>query len=318
MITTATIVGTLGNIGNGGMPAAITIGRSQDVGAFAYQNNYDFSIETAIVFIMTEYIQALVPGMNLFPPIAIPAGAAAAVPPGAGLRFSDTPANYHNAIVAAAQPGMANAEHKAYYYACLHQGPLGGRYALELLACCKVKMLNIRNIKSYFLSQDETKVNGASILDWLHQVKAHIPQLMSDQNIRNSMSPTDFMRYHTTYSSTAGIVQEAISFAGVIFSGATAALVNAAAQSPWDRATNAQIPKKAVMVAAAYVKATRKDVGDWYQGEKAVAAFPPAIFLAYVEFFRAVMRLTDLSTILAGAHNIDQIMAAIPSNLLNV
>lgn len=312
------------NVAHGGQSAPAMVPFCLDCGVFAEENDQDYDLDGAIFFSMCRAYEGL-PGINLPGSDQYMAGA---VPLPGALQFSNGYANIGAAVVAGANAvnfdavNIPDNEQRAYALMCSANVARGYGWLIDLIACYQVKAMKTKHIRSYFMAQDETKVDGSDIHHFILSVKATLPDIANDAVLLASLSQNDFMAYHLGYASTGAICQEMINFLGglaiQVFSGPSIAAVTASANAPHSRALNALIPNAVRLHGFAYGKALKKDFGDWVQGEKARSRLPASMYNSIFAMYAQISALSDNSAIITAAPTTVAVIAAMPANCIGV
>jgi hypothetical protein len=163
----------------------------------------------------------------------------------------------------------------------------------DLTACQQVGPLSVDNINNYFLSQNGTRIHGGSILKIVNVAKNIFPRLIELEEIRDSLSPTPFLIYHCTYSSTPGLVRRFIddTTGFVRISEETLDKVSEAYSKYWDMEASNEIGYRIIAMARAYLESVNALPANWYQGNKARQAVSPMLYNRWLNTFRVYSRI---------------------------
>lgn len=187
------------------------------------------------------------------------------------------------------------------------------RWLLDLTACWQVRPLKAANVQGYFQSMNGTTVRGAEIVPFFNAVKNSMDTIMENDQYRALLSKNKFMKYHTSSSSTAGLVKRAVqacrSF--IAISPVTAASVNSALSRYWDLNEADKIPRNLVAFAHAYLSAAKSLPENWYQGNAARDEIGDGLYLKWRETAKRWIELTQNLDAIREAKDLDSLWRVI-------
>jgi len=199
-------------------------------------------------------------------------------------------------------------------------------YILDLVSATGVKELKPQGIKNYFLSRNIKGVDGRSIKPYIEMMANYLPRAINDAVIRAFVTDpgrqNDFVKYHITATSTPALVAKVKGMvAGLIpnmLTAATVTLIDAAVAEPWDKAAADRIPQAVVALTHAALDAFGVLPEDWYQGNKAKDATPPALYAMYKTYFTRFKAIIATSPAVMAATTIAELQAALPANMTGI
>jgi hypothetical protein len=173
----------------------------------------------------------------------------------------------------------------------------GRRHLLNLISCHQVKQPKDANIASYFMSYNSTKVKGGPIRSILDVVMNMLPRVAGHDTLWELVEKNTFVRYHTAYASTPGLIRRALNDIGHIIQ-VQAELLTALATAEeewWDANRVRALPVSLIAFTRAYLDAARQLPADWYQGNKAKDAISAATYAKWVRVCRKFLDLRAAS-----------------------
>jgi len=183
------------------------------------------------------------------------------------------------------------------------------QWLLDLTACYQVRALTATNIQGYFASMNGTAVRGADIIPLLEVSKNQMAKITASDDLRNLLTQNKFMRYHTSASSTAGLVKRAVADCREIITieTKTADLVDEAERYYWDLDKTDQIPTALVAFTHAYLSATGALPGNWYQGERAASSVGLVVYRRWINVIRKWIDLVKAAEGIDATTSIDEL-----------
>ncbi|APG78140.1 hypothetical protein [Beihai sesarmid crab virus 3] len=149
------------------------------------------------------------------------------------------------------------------------------RWLVDLIACYQTRPMNGTNIESYFMAISGTRVRGKIIVPLIEFAAASFPKVTDNSDLRTGLSKAKFMRYHTAKCSTPGLVSRFLNSVPTLrakLADATVeALIADAVADYWDLDKAELIPKRLLVAAFIYFEVSKIEVGDWYQGKRAMS-----------------------------------------------
>lgn len=190
---------------------------------------------------------------------------------------------------------------------------------IDLIAAFQISTIDQANVKSYFAQYEGMTCNNIEILLIIRWASTMMPQVMDDPNLRVLVSNTDWILYHTSYSSTASLLERYLSALppqmDFMYNNATRASIASALAEPWSKVTNSAIPKKIIGHANLYYKFNNIDVGTWYQGAKAESMLPLTHVNALKIIFKKLNALSKDYSQIENALSLEEALVAIPAFL---
>jgi hypothetical protein len=180
-------------------------------------------------------------------------------------------------------------------------------WLLDLVSAEQNRTLTQKNIQGYFMAVRRMKITAILLPRLIGFCSGVIPDLMVSQAVRDRLINNKWISYHTSYASTPGIIQEALdaipALSEIFFPTGSRVSVAGAIAEPWSMQRNSAIPVGAIVVAAAYVKASSKEVGDWYQGKAAVASSNRALYTKALAFYKRAFQILVDQNALDGSND---------------
>lgn len=196
------------------------------------------------------------------------------------------------------------------------------QWLVDLVATQQVRGLTAKNIQGYFLSKGNTVVAGKEIKELIWLIATGFPDMMVDVRLRALLTGGDWMKYHTTASSSASLVAKFISSVHGAFPGmvgaASVALVNLAVANPWDKAAQDAVPGRLKGVAHVFLEASNSLPDNWYQGTRAREDMPPNLVASYMAFFKKFLLLSRDIAAINAATDMTTLLTAMPASLVGL
>jgi len=305
----------------GGASSMGQLTASKDFARFLTVNNLTYTHEAGIAWLMLEATDAALGANTHVPRVPNDQNAlTCAIQPAAGAA-PGTAVTYHAPNGALTQV-LAEAIPISQFRLLLGDYGKAFHWVLNLAGCHQVKPLKAQNVMNYFRSNSRITITGREVIKVVDYAAVALPSLMNDEAFRDAMEDTQFMTYHTSYSSTAGLAQEMLSSApaitNLLFSQASRNAIAASKNSLHDAALNALIPPMSILATYAYLQAFQKLPDGWFQGEKAKTTLPATRYAAYFAIFRKLRELSADVAAITNAADMDSLIAAIGADLQNV
>jgi len=195
----------------------------------------------------------------------------------------------------------------------------GSGWLLDLVASQQVANLDNKNIKSYYAMLGMMKVDCARISKIIVYAASKIDKIMIVEAGRSLLSDNDWIKYHTSYSSSAQLASMFIEGitpdirAALGFTDDDIAKITQSKMSPYDRVLNASLNTQVLAATHVYLEVYDVKFGKWYQGKRAISSVPPSKVALYtivfekmkaiesdVELLERVKTLTELAQFIAG------------------
>ena len=192
-------------------------------------------------------------------------------------------------------------------------------WIMTLTACYQVKPLSPASTVSFFRQFGPTDLSGQIILPIVKFSSARMANLVSVAGLRNAMGNSKWVKYHTGFAATAGIIVLMCDSLGAVrpqVGHATYTAVTDSATNYWDPAANAAIPQRLIAVAAIWAKVNRIELGDWYQGAAALAAMNSSQRSIWTRFFTKQKELAEDNQGITNATNADELVDALGADII--
>lgn len=190
--------------------------------------------------------------------------------------------------------------------------PAATMWLQDLVAAEQIRKLTPKNIEGYFMSKNSTRVIGRDLIEVVDYAARGLPKILSDAGARAIIldNASDWMKYHTSATSTAALVHRAVreinaSFPG-FFRDETLEAVEDANEDKWDKDLVNAIPLLVIQVVYIFLRASKQLPDGWFQGQKAYDVMNPAVAKKYDNFFKRYFALagdqaaTDAVTDITG------------------
>lgn len=225
------------------------------------------------------------------------------------------------AVTAANAATHAQPECVAFFNRVLASYNSAPQWIFDLCAADQIRKLSPDNVTNYYAGLGVDRVNGSAIISIISPLSTILARIRADAGAAGRLSNNDWMRYHTSATSTPQLVQKAIDFVGTsipgFFSVATTAAVTAAIAEPWRKDLADAIPRKAVAATHAILTALRQCPRDWYQGNKAKDSFPSSIYAGWISIAAKLQDLIINQVAINASTTLAGLAAAAPGNCLN-
>jgi hypothetical protein len=143
----------------------------------------------------------------------------------------------------------------------------------DLVAANQTRSLSSENIARYFAQVSDTRVIGMVLKPIIDYASNRMPKILKDDAAFESLTPCDWVRQHTSFSSNARLATRVISYLGTdksfVFSASEIEAVEKSFEKPYDAELNWAIPILATAKVMAALEAWNWNVDGWYQGQKA-------------------------------------------------
>jgi hypothetical protein len=305
---------------NAGATSLSQLTASRDFAKFLNVNNMTFTHEAGLAWLMLEATNTAM-GPNAHVP-RVPNDVAAlccALRPAAPAAGSAATATTYFAANGPDTQVLAEGVTPAAFRALLSDSGAAIYWLLDLTACHQIKPLKAMNISNFFRMSSRINITGREILKVLEYASSAIEKITQNNALMALLNNNTFMTYHTSFSSTATLVQEMLSSSpgvtNVMFSAATRTAVANSAAHLHDQALNASISQQAILATYAYLVAFSKLPENWFQGEKAKSSLPATRYAAYVAIFRRLRALSADIAAIEGAADVEALIAAIGPDL---
>lgn len=193
-------------------------------------------------------------------------------------------------------------------------------YALELLMCNQVKPLKLANIKNYFKSAGVTVQSVEYILKFLRVDSPRAGNLVADDALRSVAVRNQFVKYHIAYASGGQLIVKVIDSLGGIapyfFSNAERNAARASSVAIWDIDLNQAIPKRAFVVAYAYLEVVDMLPDNWYQGTREYEAASIGVRRDLKKVFKILERVSKRTPGLDAASTVEDVLRNLPASVL--
>jgi hypothetical protein len=193
------------------------------------------------------------------------------------------------------------------------------QWIIDLVTASKKKMLDGSNVEGYYSALGRSDVKGTPVARIINNSANYMTDKINNAGFREGLTDNIFMKYHTSRVSTGGLLFEMIE----VFTdlqiideeGSAFVSIRNAKDAPHDIGLSKEIPVKLVGYAALFFEVSGKDVGKWYQGEKALQDVPAVRIKAIKSVFRKYLELKNKIGEIDSASNLDGLIVAIGSDL---
>lgn len=169
------------------------------------------------------------------------------------------------------------------------------RYAIDLCCVYAKGKCTPANIKNYFLSHNVKGISNNIVEAICRYAVSKYSHIISDDTISEAIKTSTWLRYRLTYSSTARICHDAIEAMGrqlavKVLGEEQVEAVRDALSSPWSKEKNELIGSRTAGLVYIYMLACQRDMGEWYQGTRAVESLPIFVRLAARSYFDSLIK----------------------------
>jgi hypothetical protein len=180
------------------------------------------------------------------------------------------------------------------------------QWIVDLVTASQKKPLRAENVEGYYANLGRSDVRGQSIADLMNNACCFLEDKIKESPFRENLTKNEFMSYHTSRVSTGKLLYEIKEvFEDLkICSDNDIRIIQSSADAPYDVSLSKKIPVKLVGYAMLYFEVTGKDVGKWYQGEKALSEVPTIrirkikeIFAEYIDLKNKTGSLKELEDV---------------------
>lgn len=158
---------------------------------------------------------------------------------------------------------------------------------LLLVACTQVRKLDTGNL-TQFCNMCDARQMPAKVLSLLRYFAANMPRLVESDQLRTAFSGYPYFEYHTSASSTPGLVDKALGeVRGLgLFSAEEERVVDQALVHVHDLELTREIDPNTLVKARAILEANGTLPEIWYMGQRAVGNFSGKKYTAMVKLFK--------------------------------
>lgn len=171
------------------------------------------------------------------------------------------------------------------------------QWIIDLVTASKKKPLDGSNVEGYYSSLGSTDVKGAPIAKMINIAGNFLTDKINDSAFREGLTKNIFMGYHTSRVSTGKLLEEISEmFTDLNIFEKNDSVHNAIRDSmkaPHDIELSMKIPTKLVGYAALFFEVSGKDVGKWYQGERALADVPTVRIKSIKKIFKKYLEIKN-------------------------
>jgi len=187
----------------------------------------------------------------------------------------------------------------------------GRAWLLDLVTCSKVRGLKKKNIRNYFLSAGLKGVGGSWVLKLIESYASFIPVLTDNAEFLTRIRGNKFLSYHTSYSSSAGLMEQFLLPVGSpIVTDATRNAIMASKEAPWDIDLNTALPTAAIQLTFILMAESGSEIDSWYQGRSARDEMPVSVATRMTAFAKKFYQLQSDVTPIERAANMAELAAA--------
>lgn len=192
--------------------------------------------------------------------------------------------------------------------------PAARTWLLDLAAAHQVRALTPKNVEGYFMSKGNTKVIGRDLLQVIDYAARGLPNIMQDEGARNAINyqASDWIKYHTSATSTAGLVHRVkdtlVAIFPTLFKAETITAIDAAFNAQWNKELVDRVPKTALAISFIWLREAKQLPEDWFQGTKAYNDFNPATSRSLSNLFKRYLSLSADDSATASVTKIDDLV----------
>jgi hypothetical protein len=189
------------------------------------------------------------------------------------------------------------------------------KWICDLVNASKKKELTGDNVEGYYASLARTDVKGAPIASLINQIANFLPDMVSDDIFRGNLTESVWNEYHISRVSTGKLlfgIRDAFLDLEIYASGDTTdQAIIASKDAPYNIQLSYDIPNKIVGYASLFFQAAGKDVGKWWQGEKAEDEIPAAKLKSIKKVFKKYLEITGDAGQIDGAVTLEGLNSAV-------
>lgn len=190
-------------------------------------------------------------------------------------------------------------------------------WILDLAACNQIAPLDAGNIANYYASLGTHGISGSTLLPLVRYASSSLVKLIADNNIRNALTKSNFLKIHTSFSSTPDLMLRMKDTLGAwdtfMVSEAVWRLVYLARDRYWDAEANLAIPRRAVAMCMAYVEVNFEDIKKWRQGIAARASCDVGQYRNWVLIFKQINAIHREAAGLERATTMAELFGRVPA-----
>lgn len=192
---------------------------------------------------------------------------------------------------------------------------------INLVAANQIKRLKNSVIGNYFASKGGRGFDTRRISDCIDRITGVLPMIMSNDDLRAKVEETDWVKYHTSASSTAMLCTKAANITGGIFNGIFSAesttLITEALAAPWNKALADRIPKKVLIWTYYILNAYNVLPNGWVQGTKALDHMVVHDRDVIKNFCDQLAKITKTTVDFKDCRTIEELIGKVPRGLLD-
>lgn len=187
------------------------------------------------------------------------------------------------------------------------------QWIVDLVTASKKKELTAENVEGYYASLGRTDIKGGPISKLINSACNFLTDMITDKTFRDELTDTEFMRYHTSRVSTGKLLWEMIDVFKDLKIGNDKDYkkIEDSNDAPYDIKKSKEIPIKMLGYAKIYFEVANKDVGKWYQGEKAMSEVPSVRTRKIKEVFKKYLDVKNNIEELDKANTMDDLTKAL-------
>jgi len=190
-------------------------------------------------------------------------------------------------------------------------------HLLDLCAAFQTKTLKTPNLKSYFAQHGMNGIDNNAVLKVILFISSKIEVIMATPELRAALLDSDWEKYHTTYSSTAKLLEtfiESFPEAMLVALGITRDMIDDIAASSgdmWSKVLNAKLNSRLIAMAHIFLSECQYNFGEWWQGNSAVRKLSPMLATKYRAIFKQYIKISTSMNGLAAADTVSKLVAII-------
>jgi len=186
----------------------------------------------------------------------------------------------------------------------------------DLINAQKKKPLDEKNVIGYFATMRYECSRPQKIAKFINMIGPYFPDMISNQNFRESLSNSVWTNYRVARCSTGSILHSNLGFLmnmGIVDK-SEEVLIETAKDNPWDINAANLIPNRIVAYTSIYLTAAGRGIDNWYQAENAIKDLSTSKIRAAQTVFSKYLDITsDVDDVIAST-DINSFNNSLPSN----
>jgi len=173
-------------------------------------------------------------------------------------------------------------------------------WIINFVNAAKKKTLEQDNVEGWFAELGHTGSKGAPIASLINRVSPFFPDMIDDENFRDSLAPGIWSSYRQTRVSAGKIMYpmfEDFRALGITEEDDDVEeAIKECNDNPWNTNLSLSIQSKYKAYAALFLQCCGKSLDEWHQGNKAVDELPAAKVRKVKEIFKKYLEVKNEST----------------------